>query len=747
MKRILFFALLSTLFLGFGLMAQDMSEDNVPYSITLDPIADINPVKTQHTIVATVLDKQGRPLANQRVEWILARAPLAVGDIVEHDDMNSIVGSEQKVVKLGNHYTISYTNQNATVLTMGTPDTRDDVPVGVGQTWLTITSPVEGETHIIAFCPAIKNADNHKTFAIKYWIDAKIQWPEDAVNKVGTPHTFVFKMTKASNNAPLVGYQVKWDLQQAETDPAAYLGNDPAKRVEQGLTNELGESSVVLNQLKPQEGSNVVKIELRKPNGELLATRTVTKRWISPKIMVQKTGPMDGILGEKVVYNIEVSNPGAADANDVVVKDILPDGFSYAECSVPPDDVQGKILTWKLGTLEKDAVKRMALTVKADQVGTWVNTVDVTSREFPVQTAKAETKIGAPEVYIIKEGPAELRKDNLASYTITVKNTGNAVAKDVVIHDEVPAGMKYRDKLDGFRLRWNVGDLNPGQEMKYFYTLEAVNTGVFINNAKVFVKNKEAHKTEFKTTVIAPELKLTKEGSMRVYLGKPSDYTITVSNEGNAIAYDMVAVDTLPKELEYISSEPRGTFKPAKGDELATITWKLGDIAPGKSIVLKLVTRANTVGTSCRNAVKLRSDSQELPKIQPLEAFAETNIMGIPAMHINSYDIDDPIEVGKTTIYVIEIRNEGSSPCTNVILEDHLDDEVEYVSANGPTPHRAEGNKIFFDPYPILQPNAKLVYKITCKAVKEGSAKNTAVLRYDQFNKPIMAEEGTSVYK
>ena len=762
MKRSLIFALFVALVFcsGLQLMAQDKSvpvaaqdavapvaqDESAPFTIKLDPIADINPVKTQHTLVATVLDKMGNPLANQRVEWILSRGPKEVGDIVEHDDMNAIVGSNKKIRKLTNHYTVSYTNERAIVLDKGTPDTRDDVSVGVGQTWLTITSPVEGETHIIAFCPAIKNANHHKTFAIKYWVDAKIEWPQDAVNKVGTPHTFRFKLTKASNGQPLVGYRVKWELLQGESFVPAYLGDNQKQTVVQTQTNEMGEASVSLNQLKTIEGINTIKIELRKPTDELLAIRKVTKKWISPKIVVQKNGPSEGILSERVVYTINVSNPGEADANNVVMKDTLPDGISYLDCNVPPSDTQGKILTWNIGSLPKNASKQFTLTCKADKVGKWTNYVEVTSQQYAPQSSKVDTVIGAPDLYIIKEGPALVRKDTLASYKITIKNNGDAVAKDVLIRDEVPAGMKFRSRVNGFALKWKIGNLNPGQSLTYTYDLQAIRTGEFINTAKAIMKGKVVHTTNFKTKVIAPDLKLTKTGSLRVFLNKTAAYTIKIANEGDASAKEIVVVDTLPKNLDYISSSPRGAFRPGKGDNLATITWKLGEIQAGSSSLIKLQTRANTVGR-CRNSVKLRSDSAELPKIQPLEAHADTLIRGVPAMHINSYDTEDPVEVGGQTIYVIETRNEGTSACTQVVLVNIIDEEMELISATGPVPHKVKGNTVIFDPVPILQPAERLTYKIVCRAIKEGSAKNTAKLRYLEFNKEILDEEGTSIYK
>ncbi len=752
--RFLCFALV--LFTGLWLSAQ--GNDPVSIEISVNPfipgsLADTNPVKTQHTVVATVKDAQGNPLPNQRVEWILARGPIAVGDIVEHDDMNAFVGgSEQKVLKLGNHYTVTYTNDRPVVLDFGNQDARDDIKLDIGQTWITITSPLEGDTNIIAFCPAIKNAKYHKVFGVKHWIDANIIWPEDAVNPVGTPHTFAFQMVKASTGAPYTGYRVKWEL--VDTGIGGYL-NDPGTKEFETQTDAEGKASIILNQDVGQtvEGMNKIKITLSDPENKKLAENVVTKTWISPKLMVKKDGPAEGIINEKVVYTITISNPGATEANEVVVKDTLPDGLSYIDCTIPPSDVQGKVLIWNIGNVAKDEIKTMSLTTKAEKVGTWKNVVEATCKQSTPEPSMVETTIGAPDLYIVKDGPAEIRKDNMARYVITLKNNGNAVANDVQVIDQLPAGMDYMGRNKGFLMKWPAITLQPGDTKAYTYDLKAIQTGVFVNTAKVTLKGKEVHKADCRTKVIAPILKLTKDGPGRVILNKPFEYTIIINNVGDAVAKDMVLVDMLPTDLEYVSATPEpNSIKPAAGQELSTLTWKLGDIQPEQRIEIALKVRAINIAR-CRNTAKLFSNSPELPILQPLEAYADTTIEGVAAMHINTYDTEDPVEIGKQTIYVVEIRNEGTSDCTNVRMENLLDEEMEFVAAQGYTqnqteiPYKVEGNTVFFDPVPILQPNAKVTYKITGRAIKEGCAKHKASLRYDQFDKVISSEEGTNCYK
>lgn len=751
MRRTPFFILLAVwvailaAFLGNPVWAQESDEDREPSTIQLDPTEALNPVKTQHTFVATVLDKKGRPVAGQRVDWILARGKDCVGDIVEHDDMDAIIkGSSEVVRKLGNQYTRSYTNPAAVVLTMGTPDKTDDIELKPGQTWITITSPLEGETHVIAFCPSIRNANRHKAFAIKTWMDAKILWPENATNKVGTPHQFKFKLVKASTDVPIVGYAVNWKLDD-EGIPA-YLGDNPGTKVVATQTNEEGEATVVLKQVNSVPGQNIVRIELRNEKNKLLATRKVVKTWVAPSLAVKKVGPAEGIVGEKVVYTIDVSNPGDADAQEVVLKDKLPDGMSYLDCTLAPTNTEEKELVWNLGVVPKDATKKMTLTLKAEKEGEWVNTASIMSKETAPQHSQWITKVGKPVVFIVKEAPEEVRLGEKITYKLTIKNNGNAVAKNLLMRDFIPAGLKFQNRTEGVPLKWDFKNLEAGKTQQVTYTVDTIKTGTFTNEAEAYLGTEVVHKTVCKTRVVAPDLKLSKEGPKVVYLHRNVEFTIIIRNDGDGSAKDVEVVDMLPRHLAYTGSNPRGSFKPGSGDKLATVTWQFKEIAPKQTVEIKLETRAQVMDR-CQNVVKLVSKATVPPQIPPLEAIALLEIRGIPAMHISTYDTEDPVEVGKQTIYVVETRNEGTSHCTNVVMKSRLPEEMEFISANGPTPFKVDGLLITFEAYPILPPGEKLTYKVVCKATKPGSAKHAAILKYDQFDKEITDEEGTSVYR
>ena len=81
-----------------------------------------------------------------------------------------------------------------------------------------------------------------------------------------------------------------------------------------------------------------------------------------------------------------------------------------------------------------------------------------------------------------------------------------------------------------------------------------------------------------------------------VYIGDTFTYKITYDNMGNAFSVTNVrAIDTLPVELDYVSSTPAGGYDPGTH----TVIWNLGTLtagSPGGQILLDVRVNQNAVG-------------------------------------------------------------------------------------------------------------------------------------------------------
>ena len=689
-------------------------------SIEIHPIESVNPTLTQHTFVATVRDSQGNPVGGQRVEWTMEHGPDLVGAFVQ--------AGPAPGGKLSSSFAVSTTSSAPVVYNQATPSRGDDFVLGIGQAWCTITSSMAGDSRIVAMAPAIADPTKHKAFAIKHWRDVKVIFPPDATNKAGTQHTLTV-FVRESGGRPHVGYRVSWEI--TDNDPSAHFVSTRGTTAT-SLTDSAGQAVVVLEQDAPVSGDNVVAIHVSDSTGTAVASHLFRKIWRAPAIAITKSGPAEAYLNDRVTYSITVSNPSDTMAENVVLTDDLPSQFAYVESS-PSGTASGGRVVWHLGTISGGTERTVALTVTAAAVGDWVNRARVETGEGLSAEAQAPTRIASAAISISKTGPSTAILGAQVPYSMTVQNTGSMSATNVVVRDLVPTGMSHPS---GAALQWDVGMLAAGQSWTQQVSLRADQEGTHTNRATVTADRGLQDEAQATTVVSAPKLEITKTGPKERRVDQKATYAIVVSNPGSAPAESVVVTDTLPAGA---------TFEGASdGGQLAgnTVRWDLGRIEPRGQRSLEIKLRLTQQGNICNRvnatAASGLSDNAE----------ACTSVIGKDAMHIDSEDTEDPVDLGSRTTYIIRVRNEGTSRATQVQLENELPTQMEFVSASGPTNYVQDGRKVAFEPVAVWAAGEEKVYKITGKVVDvgNGNAVNSATLRSAEFKTPVISQEGTNVY-
>lgn len=93
-------------------------------------------------------------------------------------------------------------------------------------------------------------------------------------------------------------------------------------------------------------------------------------------------------------------------------------------------------------------------------------------------------------------------------------------------------------------------------------------------------------------TPIENRLTIYKSGPEVVLAGAPISYVITVKNEGDTPAQDVIVVDTLPGNATYLSSVPVGSFVAEQSK--SSVQWYIPEIAANSSTELQLSLLAST---------------------------------------------------------------------------------------------------------------------------------------------------------
>ncbi len=691
--------------------------------IILTPVEATNPVRTQHVLIATVLDGSGCPLPGVRVEWMLARG--GVGEIVEVDESGVLPSRGHKV---DNYYAVSYTAHFPQRITRGTPDPADDICIGPGQTWCVITSPIEGDTHVIAYVPAIYNWQSHKAYAVKHWVDVQWEFPEPAVNPVGTQHTFTTRLRSISTGKPVANYLVRYRI--LDGPPATFT--TPAEV----HTDANGVASVTLAQSEPRPGTNRIGIEIIRPrDGAVIATGETAKTWVAPAVKIEKRGPAHAMVGADVEYTITVINEGDADADQLEVVDLLPPGMQFVR-SDPPGAVEGDRVRWSLGSLAAGGSSALSVVLRATRPGRYDNCAQVLLGGRVQDESCVSTEVSSPQIQVSKIGPELAAVGQTVTYTITVTNPNPTPLTGVVVTDEIGEGLAHESGSQ--TVEAELGTVAPGETKQISIDLVGTAPGTHVNRVVVTADGGVQASAQTQTTFVQPTLQIDKTGPSLRYLNRPVEYTIVVQNPTQIPIPDVVVSDLVPPELRFQEATQGGRLDGNR------VVWQLGTLAPGQTRQLVARFIARQEGARIENvavataAYGIRVEDRHLLEVR-----------GIAGLLLEAVDLRDPLPLGEQGEYQIRVTNQGNAAANGVRITVFLPEGVELVDAQGPSQSQAspDGRRVQFAPVNDLEPQMSLTYRIRVRAVTPGTKVLRIVLEADEpvLTGPVEEQEPTQV--
>ncbi len=326
---------------------------------------------------------------------------------------------------------------------------------------------------------------------------------------------------------------------------------------------------------------------------------TVTPSGTADLSIVKSDNPDPVLPGDTLTYTVTVSNAGQADAADVVVTDTLPAGVTFSSTSGCAEDPAG-VPACSLGTIAAGSSASYTITVSVDPAtaGTITNTASVSSSTPDPNpnnnTDTEDTFVGtSADLSITKsDNPDPVLPGDTLTYTVTVNNAGPSSATDVVVTDTLPAGVTFASTSGCAEdpagvPTCSLGTIAAGGSASYTITVtaDAATSGVVTNTASVTSNTPDpdtSNNTDTEDTTVAPpgtaELRVTKSDNPDpVQPGGTLTYTITVTNAGPADADDVVATDTLPAGVTFVSTAG------CAEDPAGVPTCSLGTIAAGSS--------------------------------------------------------------------------------------------------------------------------------------------------------------------
>ena len=229
---------------------------------------------------------------------------------------------------------------------------------------------------------------------------------------------------------------------------------------------------------------------------------------------------------------------------------------------------------------------------------------DAAGAAMPTKRASASTVVGEPYMMITKSGLATANPGQTVMYAISYTNVGITSAYDVIITDTYPAGVTFVNANPapsnpgvGDNI-WYIGTVAPGSGGMIFVNVtvsETVPIGTFLTNM-VHCDYETSGGTAMPpatdicvTTVINPDIVLSKTGPATAEPGETLAYTITCTNVGTGMAYNLLVTEYYPVGETFVASVP--------APDIGNNIWIISAITPGGSFTITVTMQVDLVAS------------------------------------------------------------------------------------------------------------------------------------------------------
>lgn len=752
---VLLLILVSTGCTGDGLFRRDSvarGQSFGPFSskaarLDVTPQNAAHPTKKDILFVATVYDADGSTLRRREVEWMIE----GPGEFVAVDDGGWFTSRGKKS---GSKYASTTTHTFEEKLAKKTYSSSAEEPlIKAGQTWVVVSSAVEGKTIITANCPDINDRDKGRVIATVLWADAEYGFPSEAVVPAGGEHQLKTDLARVASTSGTNGYRVRYrivggaaaTLVPGGPGVTSLTGGNP-----QDVTtnaNADGTAGVKIVQAVPASGRTSVVVEVIKPDpngigpGTIVARNETAVEWAAPQLSLDLRGPATVGEGRDVLYTLTVANGGKAESPQVTLRATVPNTISVVSSDPPHSVQQGRDVTWVLPPVAPGEKRDVRLTVRPVRKGAF----DLSAVAVTPDGMRAEQKLSstadAAAIRVSVDAPAYAPVGEYVPVRVVVTNTGAVTAENATAWVTGGEGLTAERRDPGEPAEVPVGTVEPGKTKTGMILMKADRAGKYAVKANVTADGGLTEKAESSLEARTAQIKLDLAGPDRVGVGEPATYTLKLKNAGDMALSSVSVKADLPRGLNATDAEG-GRVSNAGGVAM----WTVPALNPGETKMLKLAAVGDKIGPA---ATIFATASAGLSGAKGLEVKAETpvTVAGLPAVELELADPAGPIPVGGKATYRVTVRNRGTGPARDVQITVEVPGEMTAVKGrtNDSRTASIDDARIIFPAIASLPSGAAVTVFAETEAVRPGSARVRATVTGPDLPQPVREEQATRV--
>jgi uncharacterized repeat protein (TIGR01451 family) len=348
------------------------------------------------------------------------------------------------------------------------------------------------------------------------------------------------------------------------------------------------------------------------------------------------------------------------------------------------------------------------------------------------------------DLAVFKTGPASAVAGANLTYTISVTNSGPSTATNVVVTDQLPAGVTLVGATPGFvtvpgnQISWTLASLGRNSQTNFTVTLVSSEGNVFTNVAFASSgtldpnpANNNGTLTNSQTlTVVTPvaDVAVFKTGGASVAPGGTVNYVITATNSGPSTASNVVVRDTLPAGA---------VFQSASGGFILSnnvVVWPGMTLARGASAAFTVAVTAPGSGSF----VNIASSMSDTPDSNTNNNNGSSGGSQVTTSVTPTADVQvfllgpTNVTVGDGFSYTIVVTNAGPSPAINTLAQDVLPTNLVFGTASGGGV--VSNNVVTWPVFPVLASGQATNLVLTVIPVALGSTNLVQTNNANPFN-------------
>jgi hypothetical protein len=420
-----------------------------------------------------------------------------------------------------------------------------------------------------------------------------------------------------------------------------------------------------------------------------------------PGIRVVTTGPRDIPVRQTTIYQITVENRGSQDAPGAAIQIKLPPWIKVEKAEPSRGEIareqidNAQQLLWIVEGLGGDRRETVALHLSAQRAEAFQ--VDVEWAVVP-QTSSATIEVREPKLQLVIEGPEQVIYGESKTYIVRVINPGNGVAENVAFTLSPNSATPQTQQVDA---------IPPGREAKFEVELTArdlENLQIHgLATADLNLKQEAIKDIQ----VVAAQLQATLSGPPLQYQDAVAEYTVELTNTGDAACENIAAEIELPAGIVY-----QGGIEGA-AHEGNRVRWTVDRLAPDGNREFVFACQMQRTGDQ-----QIRFRSKGSAAGAATVSFA-TRVEALADLVLSINDPPAPAPVDEEVVYEIVIHNRGSKAASDVVALAQFSNDIEPVRIEGGK-GTIEPGQVKFEPLAKLPAGETVRIRVVAKAEKVG---------------------------